>query len=318
LTGTQPTVGLMLATVANADTGQVQPDRVVAAARLAEAGGFDGAYVGDHLLHPHPILESVVSLSVVAAATSRISVGPCVMLLGLREPVALAKQLGTLAAFAPGRLRVGVGVGGEYPAEFDAVDVPMTERGRRMEANLRRVRSLLADGIGRDDVTSAPGATDVPFLLAGWKDVSLRRAASHGDGWIGYLLAPDSFARRRAFLHECRAELGRASEPFPTGMLVPVHVDRSAHALRAAAAAWGKLTDASSALPDRLFAAGSPDQIVDRLHQYWEAGCTEFMLGPADQGEGYLDQVDLLATEVLPQLKQFGSTMSIVAGAATA
>lgn len=296
----------MLATVANADTGVVDPARLIAAAREAEAAGFDGVYVGDHLLHPHPILESVVTLSAIAATTERIALGPCVMLFGLRHPVLLAKQLGTLAAFAPGRLRVGVGVGGEYPAEFEAAGVPMTQRGRRMEAVLREVRGLLVDGIDLPGVTSAPGAPDVPFLLAGWKDVSLRRAATYGDGWIGYLLDPDSFARRRNFLLECRAELGRADEPFPTGMLVPVHVARSGNAHAAAAAAWGKLTDAEATLPDRLFAAGSPDEVVEQLHRYWQQGCTEFMLGPAEQGNGYLEQVELLATEVLPRVKEFG------------
>jgi alkanesulfonate monooxygenase SsuD/methylene tetrahydromethanopterin reductase-like flavin-dependent oxidoreductase (luciferase family) len=295
----------MLATVADADSGLIAPDRVIAAARLAEAAGFDGVYLGDHLLHPHPMLESMVTLSVVAAVTERVSLGPCVMLFGLRHPVVLAKQLGTLAAFAPGRLRVGVGVGGEYPAEFEAAGVPLTERGKRMESVLRGVRSLLSEDVESGEVTIAPGAPSVPFLLAGWKEVSLRRAAAHGDGWIGYLLAPDSFGRRRDFLLRCRADLGRGDEPFTTGMLVPVHVDRSGDASAVAAAAWGKLTNAQASLPERLFAAGSPAQIVERLHRYWEAGCDEFMLGPADQGSGYLDQVELIASEVLPRVKEF-------------
>jgi alkanesulfonate monooxygenase SsuD/methylene tetrahydromethanopterin reductase-like flavin-dependent oxidoreductase (luciferase family) len=300
-----PTVGLMLATVADTDTGLIAPDRVVAAARRAEAAGFDGVYLGDHLLHPHPMLESIVTLSVVAAVTERISLGPCVMLFGLRHPVVLAKQLGTLAAFAPGRLRVGVGVGGEYPAEFEAAGVPLAERGRRMEAVLRSVRSLLADGLHQGDVTLAPGAPGVPFLLAGWKEVSLRRAATYGDGWIGYLLGPDSFSRRRDFLLSCRAGTGHRDRPFSTGMLVPVHVGDSAGAAADAAAAWGKLTKMTARLPARLFAAGHPDEVAGQLRAYWEAGCTEFMLGPADQGGGYLDQVELLATEVLPRLREF-------------
>jgi alkanesulfonate monooxygenase SsuD/methylene tetrahydromethanopterin reductase-like flavin-dependent oxidoreductase (luciferase family) len=295
----------MLATVADPETGVLAPDRVVTAARRAEAAGFDGVYLGDHLLHPHPILESIVTLSVVAAVTERISLGPCVLLFGLRQPVVLAKQLGTLAAFAPGRLRVGVGVGGEYPAEFEAAGVPLTERGTRMEMVLREVRSLLSGGVGRDDVTIAPGAPDVPFLLAGWKEVSLRRAAAYGDGWIGYLLRPDSFRRRREFLLGCRGELGRADQPFPTGMLVPVHVTGSASAAAAAAAAWDRLTKATARLPGDLFAAGTPEQVAEQLHGYWKAGCTEFMLGPADQGGGYLDQVELIATEVLPRLREF-------------
>lgn len=293
----------MLATVANTDTGQVDPQRVVTAARLAEAAGFDGVYLGDHLLHPHPMLESIVTLAGVAAATERVALGPCVLLAGLRHPVVLAKQLGTLAAFAPGRLRVGVGVGGEYPAEFAALGVPLGQRGRRMEAVLREVQTLLVHGVDDPDVTIAPGAADIPFLLGGWKEVSLRRAAAYGTGWIGYLLGPDSFARRRAFLTEYRGELGRGDQPFTTGMLVPVHVDPSGAARTNAAAAWARLTGSEAGFPDRLFAAGSPDEIVECLDSYRRAGCTEFMLGPADQGDGYLEQVELLGREVLPRVK---------------
>ena len=302
-----PVVGLMLATAASPDTGTTAPARVVEAARLAEAAGFDGVYVGDHLLHPHPLLESVVTLAAVAASTERVSFGPCVMLLALRHPVVLAKQLGTLSAFAPGRLRVGVGVGGEYPAEFEAAGVPLPERGRRMESALRQVRSFLADGAGagRSGVTIAPGAPDVPFLLAGWKEVSLRRAAACGDGWIGYLLGLDSFARRRAFVCRCREELGRAAQSFSTGMLLPVHVDGSGRARATAAQAWARLTSAPAALPERLFVAGPPDDVVEQLHRYWTAGCGEFVLGPADQGNGYLDQVDRLARDVLPAVREF-------------
>ena len=304
-TAAGPTVGLMLATVADTETGTIAPERVAAAARRAEATGFDGVYLGDHLLHPHPMLESIVTLSVVAAVTERISLGPCVLLFGLRHPVVLAKQLGTLAAFAPGRLRVGVGVGGEYPAEFEAAGVPLAERGRRMETVLRSVRSLLSEGLEQGDATLAPGAPGVPFLLAGWKEVSLRRAATHGDGWIGYLLSPESFRRRRDFLISCRAGLGLSGQPFATGMLVPIHVTGSPTAASAAATAWGKLTRTPAPLPGHLFAAGSPDQVAGQLHRYWAAGCSEFMLGPADQGGGYLDQVELIATEVLPRLREF-------------
>jgi len=200
-----------------------------------------------------------------------------------------------------------VGVGGEYPPEFEAVGVPLAERGQRMESVLRSVRSLLSEGLERHDVTIAPGAPGIPFLLAGWKEPALRRAAALGDGWIGYLLSPDSFSRRRDLLLACRAELGRADEPFPTGMLVPIHVGSAAGAHSEAAIAWGKLTNAPARLPDRLFAAGSPGEVVEQLHRYWEAGCTEFMLGPADQGRGYLDQVELLATEILPRLKEFST-----------
>jgi alkanesulfonate monooxygenase SsuD/methylene tetrahydromethanopterin reductase-like flavin-dependent oxidoreductase (luciferase family) len=88
-------------------------------------------------------------------------------------------------------------------------------------------------------------------------------------------------------------------------MLLPVHIDRSPRARATAAQAWAWLTGARAPLPERLFVAGRPDEIVEHLHRYWEAGCTEFVLGPADQGDGYLDQVEQLGREVLPGLKTF-------------
>jgi alkanesulfonate monooxygenase SsuD/methylene tetrahydromethanopterin reductase-like flavin-dependent oxidoreductase (luciferase family) len=115
----------------------------------------------------------------------------------------------------------------------------------------------------------------------------------------------ESFARRRAFIDRCRNELGRDSEPFSTGMLVPVHIARPPGAAEAAAAAWAKLTNAATPLPARLFIAGGPDDIVQSLHLYWQAGCNEFVLGPADQGDHYLEQVEQLGEDVLPKVRAF-------------
>jgi alkanesulfonate monooxygenase SsuD/methylene tetrahydromethanopterin reductase-like flavin-dependent oxidoreductase (luciferase family) len=301
-----PVIGLMLPTAANIDHGSVDARRVVETARRAEAAGFDGVYVGDHLLHPRPLLESIVTLAAVAATTQRVSLGPCVMLIALRQKVVLAKQIGTLATFAPGRLRLGVGVGGEYPPEFDAAGVPLADRGRRMEAALVELKGLLAGEGSDNSVGIEPRPGSVPFLLAGWKEVSLRRAAAHGDGWIGYLLAPDSFARRRSLLLGYRAELERPGDPFATGMLLPVHSGPEASRCRShAASCWGRVTGLGSRFPERLFLGGRPVDIVAQVREYWDAGCTEVILVPADQGDAYGDQVAILAEEVLPGIREF-------------
>ena len=305
-----PTIGLMLPAIANTDTNLVDPPRVLAAARRAEEAGFDGVYVGDHLLHPRGLLEAVVTLSAVSATPSRVSIGTCVMLVALRDPLWLAKQLGSLAAFAPGRLRIGIGLGGEYPAEFAAAGVPLAERGRRAEEVLAEIRDLLAgrtrpapaeDGmnVGIDPV---PG-TEVPILLAGWKDVALRRAARLGDGWIGYLLSPDSFTRRRDLLLQYRAEHG--GKPFITGMLLPVHPDEASDAHARAGAAWKRLTGANATFPERLFVAGHPDSIVEQVHGYWQRGCTEMVLSLVDMGEPFSRQLDILCDVVLPRVRSF-------------
>jgi alkanesulfonate monooxygenase SsuD/methylene tetrahydromethanopterin reductase-like flavin-dependent oxidoreductase (luciferase family) len=281
-------VGLTVATIGDPDTRGFQPARVLQAARQAEDAGFDAVYVGDHLMHPHPMLESLVTLGAIAASTERIALGPCVLLLALRHPLLATNQLRTLAAFAGGRLRVGVGVGGEYAAEFAAAGVPLAQRGTRTDAALEQLRAAV---------------DDVPIFLGGSSDAALRRAADLGDGWIGYLLGPASFARRRAALVRRRADRHAADQPFTTGMLLPVHLTERADGRAAAAAAWTRLTAAATPLPERLFIAGTPDQVVAELDAYRQAGCTELVLTPADHGDDHLRQIDRLATDVLPRLQ---------------
>lgn len=304
-----PRVGLMLPTAADTDADRLDPRRVLDAAARAEEAGFDGVYVGDHLVHPRPLLESVVTMTAVAARTSRLSVGTCVMLVALRDPLLLANQLATLARFAPGRLRLGAGVGGEYPAEFAAAGVPLAGRGRRMEQHLVELRRHL-DAWDREDrpAVPAPPAPAPPILLGGHSETAIRRAARLGDGWVGYLLSTDSFARRAALLDRARAELGLGPSPLGAGMLLPVHLDDQDHrgAGRARAAqAWGKLTNTGSSIPDHLYLAGTPAEVVDALHGYWEAGCREIILAPADQGRAYTGQLDTLAGQILPELRAF-------------
>lgn len=303
------TVGLMLPSVANTDDGVIDPPRLLNAARTAEAAGFDGVYVGDHLLHPNPLLESLTSLAAVAAVTERVSIGTCVLLAALRDPYWLAKQLGTIDAFAPGRLRVGIGLGGEYPAEFQLAGVPLGERGRRTEDIVSCLRQWLSADQPKFGSAGMPMAiapvpkVPPPFLLAGWKEVALRRAARIGDGWIGYLLSPESFERRRTFLLDSGAGQER---PFVTGMLLPVHFNPdSAGAKARAGAAWNRITGNDAVFPERLFVAGPSDEIVDQLHDYWERGCTEMVLSLVDQGQGFARQLDMLAGTVLPQLRRF-------------
>lgn len=293
-----PSVGLMLPTAADTDLDLVDPDRALEAAVRAEAAGFDGVYVGDHLIHPRPILESMVTLASVAARTEHVSLGPCVMLVALRQPLVLARQIATLSAYSHGRVRIGVGVGGEYPPEFEASGVPLAQRGRRMEAALVELKDLLA--------RQPEVAGQIPVLLAGRHEIALRRAARLADGWIGYLLTPQGFARRREFLLRARSEVapGKGAD-FATGMLIPVHISADPDGARSEAArAWARLTD-TGGLPERLFVAGSPDDVVEQLHAYWEAGCSEMILGVADQGRGYRDQLEILARDVLPAVRTF-------------
>jgi alkanesulfonate monooxygenase len=101
--------------------------------------GYDSLWVWDHILlgvEPHfPILDSLTTLMAIGARTSRIKLGTGILVLPLRNPVALAKQLSSMDQFSGGRLIMGM-ASGWYKREFDAMGIPFTKRGKLMDENL--------------------------------------------------------------------------------------------------------------------------------------------------------------------------------------
>jgi alkanesulfonate monooxygenase SsuD/methylene tetrahydromethanopterin reductase-like flavin-dependent oxidoreductase (luciferase family) len=302
-------IGVLLPAAADGPPGTAARD-IVDLATASEAAGFDGVYVGDHILHPRPLLESVVTLSFVAAATERISIGPCVMLVALRHPVVLAKQLATLDQLSGGRLRLGIGVGGEYPDEWTACDSPIQRRGTTTDESVNTLRALL-DGrpAGRRGPITPAAAHRVPFLFAGRRPAALRRAARLGDGWIGYLISPSGLARARQALLEERSRLGLEPQGFRTGILLPVRVDDRDEGARARASAiWSGVTANGLNFPEKLFAAGRPATVLADIQAYLEQGCDELVLALADTPEHTRRQFSRLSGDVLPALRAASAT----------
>jgi probable F420-dependent oxidoreductase len=262
---------------------------LVEAARRAEELGFDTAWAGDHLVFHPPLLESMCALSAAAAVTSRIRLGVGVLLLPLRDIVWAAKQLTTVNALAPGRLTLGVGIGGENPEEFTAAGVPIRERGRRLDEALEILPDLLTgkpvDHSGPLLSVHSPGlepapAAPPPLFVGGRSDAAMERVARHGDGWLAMWHRPDTVAARRRALAARAAELGRP-EPSTT-MLVFVNVaDREESAREEAAAMlWGQYRLRFDTV-ERYTLFGPAARVAERLAAYREAGVAEFALHPA-------------------------------------
>jgi alkanesulfonate monooxygenase SsuD/methylene tetrahydromethanopterin reductase-like flavin-dependent oxidoreductase (luciferase family) len=176
-------------------------------ARQAEELGFHGIYVGDHLQLGAPIPEAVTTLALMGAATSRIRLGPMVLLLPMRPPVLTAQQLATLDHLTDGRLTVGVGVGGEHPAEWRAAGVPRSNRGARTDAYLEVLPALMRGErvshsgpfVELEDVALNPGVVQPggpPIWIGGRSDAALARAGRH-QGWCAYAESPRGFARKK-------------------------------------------------------------------------------------------------------------------------
>jgi alkanesulfonate monooxygenase SsuD/methylene tetrahydromethanopterin reductase-like flavin-dependent oxidoreductase (luciferase family) len=278
------------------------PTQIVPAARLAEELGFDALWAGDHLACPAPGLDAPGCLSAAAAVTERIALGFSVMLLGLRAPAWAAKQLATIDALAgPGRLRLGVGVGGEFPAEFEAAGVPVTQRGARLDDALTVLPDLLAgrsvDYDGRSQrVTSPPlepsMAAPPPVYVGGRGDPALQRAARFGDVWLPMWLSPEKVAERSERLAELAALEGR---PCPTtALLILTRIDDDAAHARAQAEAHiaGQYRMALDVV-ERWTLLDSIDGAVERLARYAEVGVQEFLL--LTLGDDPLTQYERLA-----------------------
>jgi alkanesulfonate monooxygenase SsuD/methylene tetrahydromethanopterin reductase-like flavin-dependent oxidoreductase (luciferase family) len=249
------------------------PSVLIRAAQQAEAAGYDSVWTGDHVLHPEPLLEALVTLATLAACTHRVRLGVAVMLIALRSPLVVARQLSTLAAFAPGRLVLGVGVGGEYPPEWDLVGVPVKERGVRTSAAVAEVQRLLADD-GPLPIEPRP-EDPVPVVFGGRRPAALLRAATMGDGWIGQLHSATAFAALRAEIAALRQAAGLTA-PFSYGMLLRVRISRT-----------------PQPAGERYVLHGAPDELVELLAPYLASGCDRLILSP-ERGPTYPRQCEEL------------------------
>lgn len=179
--------------------GLADPERLVEVAVRAEAAGWDGFFLWDHLLYSEPvrdILDAYVCLGAVAAATSTIALGPMVTPLIRRRPQVLARQALTVDRLSHGRLVLGLGIGddggpgGELSGFGEVVDAKT--RGRALDEGLEVLTGLLSGATVRHDgefyramdVTFSPTPVrpgGIPIWLAArWPHrVPVRRAARH-------------------------------------------------------------------------------------------------------------------------------------------
>jgi len=112
---------------------------IAACARLVEGLGYDYLCSGEHMMFHGAVPNSLISLAVAAGATSRIKLMSTVVLLPLYPPMVVAKMTSALDVASEGRYHMGIGVGGEFPKEFEACGRPghaawlTLERGARTD-----------------------------------------------------------------------------------------------------------------------------------------------------------------------------------------
>jgi probable F420-dependent oxidoreductase len=305
-------VGLML-------PPEMDPAEVVDRAAAAEAVGFDFLACGEHVFFHRAAPNAFVALAAAAGATNRIRLLSALTVLPVYPAALAAKMVATLDGVSRGRFELGVGVGGEFPAEFEACGVPLAERGRRTDEALTVLRELFPGGPVdfAGHYTTLRGATlqpppvqrpRPPVWIGGRREAALRRTARFGDGWLPYLVSPEQLAAGMARLRVLAAEHGRAADQIRGGVYCwsVVNADRD-WARRTALDTLGALYQQDlTRQADRYLVAGTPDEAAARLREYADAGAESIVFAPACPS-GDLDRVlDTFAADVLPRLQGTG------------
>ena len=219
-----------------------RPDDIVPLARHAEALGFHGIWLGEHILepktfesvHPHDEGKKRVPVHTVArkmydmwtmvggilGATQKIMVTTGILILPLRHPVATARAAITAQQIGQGRFNLGMAAGW-WKEESEGIGVPFDLRMQRYNEALRVLPKLLAGEWVSNEGPHFPFQTlrvteepvRIPFVFGGTAPKALERAARHGDGWYGPMVKPEEAIHLMNEIRALRERFG-ATRPF--------------------------------------------------------------------------------------------------------
>lgn len=213
---TEPLTGPRLQVILPDESPDMSPETLIRLGVRAEELGAHTVWLPDHLLPPQPygstfggVYEPLVTLAYLAARTERIRLGTSVLVLPMRDPFVLAKQVATLDRLSGGRFTLGVGVGWARE-EFAAVGSDFTTRGARADEALALLQHLFeGEGPFRGRFHSYERGVFEPrpvkrvrVMVGGGSEAALRRAAEWADEWQGVDPDPETFQAARNRLRE--------------------------------------------------------------------------------------------------------------------
>ncbi|MFQ5829498.1 MAG: LLM class flavin-dependent oxidoreductase [Candidatus Methylomirabilia bacterium] len=295
------------------------PEQFALAKRI-ETLGFDSIWCGDHVSFYNPLYESLTLLAAYSGVTQRVKLGTAVFLLALRHPATVAKVTSTLDVLSGGRLVFGVGLGGEYPKEFEACGVPHNERGARVNEGIEVVRALWTqapasfsgrftkfDGVSIDPKPVQPGGP--PIWIGGRSDAALQRAGRLGNGWVSYVVTPERYAQSLEKIRAAAHAAGRDLSSFDTAHLTFITVGKDHDRARAT---WvGRLSKRYNQdfgpLAEKYGFIGSPSRCIEQIERFVEAGCRHFLLNAICDVPAEGEQFEMMASEILPHFKKKAS-----------
>ena len=286
-------------------------------ARNAEAMGFDYLTCGEHLMFHGPIGNSLIALAAAATVTQKIKLMSTIVLVPLYGSAAmLAKMTAVLDVVSGGRYHFGIGVGGEFPREFEAAGVPVNERGPRTNEALAVITRLWTEQkvtfSGRfsnfREVTIDPPPLQKPhppIWVAGRQESAMKRAAKFAQGWLPYMYTPEQLASSVSKINEFGRQSGRDLSGFRHGLFIftSVYKDREKAREVAARQVGRNYAQDFSQKAGRYLLFGTPADCVKRLNEYIDAGARTVVFANACPREDLDSNLKLIAEEIMPALR---------------
>ena len=276
----------------------------------AESLGYHSLWVQERIIGGTPTLEPITLLSYVAAITQSIRLGTAVIIATTRNPVLLAKELGTLDQLSTGRLIVGLALGGR-PDQYALLGAPSERRVRHFAESLAVMKALWeqpeASFNGQfwtlDGEAMEPGPVQKPHppvWFGGRHPDSLRRAVRYGDGWMGAgSTTTEQFKGHVGIIRENLEASGRDPATFAISKRVYIAVDNDEARAERRLREWFGAHYGNADLASRVSVWGSVSRCIEGLAEIVEGGAEMLMLNPAFDNMEHLEK---LHEEVIPQL----------------
>ncbi|WSA77405.1 LLM class F420-dependent oxidoreductase [Streptomyces sp. NBC_01799] len=281
------------------------PGDLAEIARTADRTGFAYLASCDHVAIPRRLAEvmstvwydPVATLAFLAGITERVLLMSHVAVVGLRHPLATAKQYATLDHLSGGRLILGVGAG-HVREEFEALGADFDGRGGVLDETIDALKAALGpeeypefagerfsfSGLGQ---RPRPAQERVPVWVGGSSPAAVRRAALRGDGWLPQGDPRDRLPQQIADVRALREEAG-IEEPLVVGAITePLYVGEPA---------WSV---------GRRTLSGKPEAIAESLRAYGAMGVHQIQVRFRSRSRGELtDQMAAFAADVAPYLDE--------------
>src|SRR5919198_3214051 len=309
-------------------------EQMLSIARKAESLGYDSLSVNDHIVFRTSWLDSLSTLSAVAAVTNRIKLGTSILNIVVRNPIICVKALSALDILSSGRL-FAAGVGpGSHKGDYDICGIPFEQRWRRFNEALeilhilwnnsikieqeddnnmksRNTSTSYLDYVGKyyqlDKISIAPKPFQKPhppIFIGTWgsSEAGLRRAAKYGDGWMAsaYNIMPDKFREKWNILLSYRKRLGRDSESFENCVMSMFgYIDNDNDKVhRMVKDTLSPVLGRPVEQLENLLLFGSVEECIQKINALYEAGVKRIHFWPIRDFE---EQIEIFRKEIVSQ-----------------